>query len=253
MLTLVGPARTNAGPPEDAATAYGKRDYLSALNLWRPLAEQGNAAAQRGLGILYENGLAVPQDDTQSVIWYRKAADQGDAEAEYRLGHAYVQGASGLPRDLSQGTALMMRAGDHGNARSLYFIGEFYRTGLFGITKDGAQAIAWYRKAADLGYALAESRLAIAYQFGTDVPKDMAQANFWYRKAEEQTRKKAEEGRVAAQLSLGSMYERGQGTIAVDKSAALFWYRKAAEQDGPLKRTAERDVARVESAIKGGQ
>ena len=225
---------------------------MTALSLWRPLAEQENAAAQRGLGILYENGLAVPKDEAQSVIWYRKAADQGDAEAEYRLGHAYVQGASGLPRDLSQGMALMIKAGEHGNARSLYFIGEFYRVGMFGVPKDDAQAIAWYRKAADLGDAIAESRLAIAYQFGTGVSKDMAQADFWYRKAEEQTRKNAEEGSVAAQLSLGMSYEMGLGTIAMDKSAALFWYRKAAQQDGPLKHAAESDVARVERAIKPG-
>jgi TPR repeat protein len=78
---------------------------VSALNMWRPLAEQGVAAAQTGLGILYDNGCAVPKDEAQAFIWYREAIDQGNAEAEYRLGLAYVEGSKDLPRDLSQGLA----------------------------------------------------------------------------------------------------------------------------------------------------
>jgi TPR repeat protein len=39
-------------------------------------ASSGNAAAQCGLGLLYNNGWGVPQDYTQAVAWWRKAADQ---------------------------------------------------------------------------------------------------------------------------------------------------------------------------------
>jgi len=45
----------------------------------RPLADQGNALAQLGLGGMYANGQGVPQDYAQAVIWYRKAApDDGE-------------------------------------------------------------------------------------------------------------------------------------------------------------------------------
>jgi TPR repeat protein len=174
------------------------------------------------------------------------------------LGQAYVQGARNLPRDRSQGLALMIRAGEHGHATSLCSIGDFYRNGLFGFPKDDAEAIAWYRKAADLGSDTAEGHLAVAYELGRGVPKDLVQATSWYRRSEAHTRKQAEDGDVAAQLALGLMYEwglgvmSGLGTIPMDKSAALFWYRKAAEQDGPLKREAEIDLARLEAGIKAG-
>jgi hypothetical protein len=49
-----------AGPFEDAAAAYIKGDYATALRLMRPLAEQGNAIAQFNLGQMYRNGGFCP-------------------------------------------------------------------------------------------------------------------------------------------------------------------------------------------------
>ncbi len=53
--------------------AYQRGDYATALREWRPLAEQGDASAQTSLGVMYANGLGVPQDDTEAIKWYRKA------------------------------------------------------------------------------------------------------------------------------------------------------------------------------------
>ena len=100
MLVIAGQAL--AGPLDDANAAFAKKDYPTALSLWRPLAEAGNAEAQRGLGILYDNGLAVARDKNQAVDWYRKAAAQGDAQAEYRLGMKFVMGNGVLPHDVSR-------------------------------------------------------------------------------------------------------------------------------------------------------
>jgi TPR repeat protein len=184
--SLIGAWAAHAGPLEDATSAYEKRDFTTALNLWRPLAKQGNATAQRGLGILYDNGLAVEKNEVQATIWMRKAAEQGDAEAEYRLGEMYVQGSNGLAHDLSQGLALMTKAAEQGNVHSQYGLGQLYWYGQFGVPKDTAKAVAWHRKAADLGYALSASSLGIAYEFGIGVPKDIDQAAGWYRKAAQQ-------------------------------------------------------------------
>src|SRR5271166_6632222 len=74
-LALFGVAR--AGPFEDAQAADQKGDYATELQILRPLAEQGNALAQLGLGVMYANGHGVPQDYAQAVVWYRKAAEQG--------------------------------------------------------------------------------------------------------------------------------------------------------------------------------
>jgi len=66
-----------AGPLEDGETAYNRGDYATALRLLRPLADQGNAAAQTKLGLMYENGYGVSQNFAEAVKWYRKAADAG--------------------------------------------------------------------------------------------------------------------------------------------------------------------------------
>ena len=51
-----------AGPFENAGAAYNQGDYATALRLWQPLAEQGNASGQFNLGVMYERGEGVPPD-----------------------------------------------------------------------------------------------------------------------------------------------------------------------------------------------
>jgi hypothetical protein len=101
--------QASAGDIEDAGVAYNRKDYSTALSLWRPLAEQGNAEAQRGLGILYENGLAVARDEKLATDLFRRAALGGDAEAEYRLGMRLVMGTRGVARDTTQGLKWVLR------------------------------------------------------------------------------------------------------------------------------------------------
>jgi TPR repeat protein len=50
------------------------------------------------LGAMYGDGTGVPKDEQQAVFWYRKAADQGDAVAQYNLGVMYANG-TGVPKD----------------------------------------------------------------------------------------------------------------------------------------------------------
>ncbi len=81
-----------AGPLEDGTPAHGRRDYATALRLWRPLAEKGDAAAQWPLGMLYRFGLGVPRNYAEAVKWYRLAAEQGFDAAQHDLGDMYYLG-----------------------------------------------------------------------------------------------------------------------------------------------------------------
>ncbi|KAF8920469.1 hypothetical protein BGZ58_004354, partial [Dissophora ornata] len=49
-------------------------------------ANQGNASAQYNLGFMYEHGKGVPQDYSKAMEWYLKAANQGHASAQPNLG-----------------------------------------------------------------------------------------------------------------------------------------------------------------------
>ena len=97
-LTIV-PASAIGSDIDDGQAAYNRSDYATALRLWRPLAEQGNARAENNLGVMYENGKGVPPDFAEAVRWYRLAAEQGYAGAQYNLGLIYAIGRGGVQRD----------------------------------------------------------------------------------------------------------------------------------------------------------
>ena len=61
-------------------------------------------------------GDGVKQDDVQAVTWFRKAADQGVASAQYNLGLMYEFALGGLTKDLYRAEALYRRGCDGGNA-----------------------------------------------------------------------------------------------------------------------------------------
>ncbi len=86
------------GDWDRARTAHERGDYTAELVVVRPLAEKGFAFAQFNLGVLYDNGQGVPEDDRQAIIWYEKAAMQGLTQAQVNLGIMYQEG-EGTARD----------------------------------------------------------------------------------------------------------------------------------------------------------
>ena len=106
-----------AGPFEDVTAAYKRQDYATALRLIRPLADKGDAAAQSNLGLMYDKGQGVPENDAEAVKWYVKAADQGDADAQTSLGYMYAKG-EGVPENAVQAYKWWNLAAAHGDDRA---------------------------------------------------------------------------------------------------------------------------------------
>jgi hypothetical protein len=130
-----------AGPLEDANGAYREKAYAKAAELWRPLAEEGNAEAQYSLGTLYAEGKGVEQNDATAFLWFQRAANQGVAAAQYNVGASYATGA--------------------------------------GIGKSDVDAARWFRRAADQGMAFAQLNLGLLYAAGNGVPQDVVEAYKW--------------------------------------------------------------------------
>lgn len=121
--------------------AYHAGDYQAALQEWLPLAEQGDAGAQYNLGHMYFNGNGVPQDYAESAKWNRLAAEQGLAMAQSSLGWLF----------------------DNGN----------------GVPQDYAEAVKWYRLAAEQGNAAAQNNLGLNYLMGDGVLQSIVLAHMW--------------------------------------------------------------------------
>ncbi|HEY7579311.1 MAG TPA: tetratricopeptide repeat protein [Acetobacteraceae bacterium] len=78
-------------------SAYNTGDYTRAFQNWLGPAEQGDAAAEAGIGFLFHKGLGVVQDDAEAASWFVKAAEQGQAEAQLLLGTLFFFG-QGVPQ-----------------------------------------------------------------------------------------------------------------------------------------------------------
>ena len=120
---------------------FSTANYAQSLIETQRMAEQGDAAAQYKLGIMYATGEGVAQDAKQAVTWYRKAAEQDNAWAQLLLGGMYSNGE--------------------------------------GVAQDAKQAVTWYRKAAEQGLAAAQYNLGVMYTTGEGVPQDNRQAYAW--------------------------------------------------------------------------
>lgn len=169
---------------EDALRSAVIEADLADPNLLRKFAEEGDPDAQYRLGAMYHAGGPVTRDMAEAVKWYEKAAEQGVAEAQYNLGNMYLEGN--------------------------------------GIAKDTAKAFIWYEKAAEQGIAPAQYNLGLSYLKGDGNQKSVDKAIPWLKKS-------AEQGHVEAQFMLGTIYYLGQG-IEADEAKGIKWLRKAAGQ-----------------------
>jgi uncharacterized protein len=195
------------------------KNYAESAKWWRKAANQGNVEAQTYLGILYDQGEGIAQDVTESVKWWRKAALQGNSHAQILLGASYQEGR-GVAKDYAEAVKWYRAAANQGSAGAQLDLGDCYMKGK-GVTKDYAEAANWIQKAADQGDADAQAALGMCYDEGKGVRQDYAKAVEWYRKA-------AEQGHAAAEFNLGGCYENGQG-VAKDYAEAFKWYRQAAQ------------------------
>ena len=71
---------------------YDRADYRSALGVWLPPAQEGDAEAQNYVGEIYEKGVGGSPDYQQAAQWYKKAAEQGNSRAQLNLGYFYEKG-----------------------------------------------------------------------------------------------------------------------------------------------------------------
>jgi TPR repeat protein len=126
------------------------------------------------LGIMYTNGTGVQQDYAKAAEWYRRAAEQGHANAALNLGVMYASGR-GVPRDRVEAARWFREAAERGDVHAQANLGYMHDNGI-GVPQDHAEAMRWYRMAADQGYATAQNMLAVMCIDGCSVPQDAALA-----------------------------------------------------------------------------
>jgi uncharacterized protein YgiM (DUF1202 family) len=156
---LCGSAFAQDDPMQRAITAYEAGDFLTAGQLWEPLANEGNAQAQYSMAVLYHKGQGRPADFGKALDWYRKAAEQDHVNSLFNLGVAYWEGR-GVARNLEDAVQWWRRAAEleygaaQHNLATAYYLGQ-------GAEQNVEEAIKWFRKASDNGYARADKALNV--------------------------------------------------------------------------------------------
>ena len=149
----------------------------SELDSLKTAAEQGDAAAQFNLGLMYSTGEGVPRNYTEATRWYRMAAEQGFAEAQVYLGLMYLDGRS-VPRNYTEAVRWFRMAAEQGFAEAQFLLGNMYDTGE-GVPQNDTEAARWYRMVAEQGNVWGQAILGFRYSTGRGVPKDYVQAYAW--------------------------------------------------------------------------
>ena len=126
---------------------------------------------QDGLGA-YDRG-----DYKEAVKWYRLAAEQGDAKAQYYLGMMYGDGR-GVPRDEKKAIKWLLKAAEQRSVGAQRLLGAIFYYG-WGV-QDYTEAAKWYKKAAEQGDRDAQNILGAMYERGKGIPKDFVEAYKWF-------------------------------------------------------------------------
>src|ERR1700730_4708289 len=195
------------------------------VRLLRRDVDQGNANAQGRLGYFYETGRGgLAKDDREAARLYRLAADQGNASARNNLGGLYRDGRGGLTKDDREALRLFKLAADQGNAYGQLNLGLFNRDPRGALSQDDREAAPLFKLAADQAQADARVNLGYFYETGHGgLAKDDREAVRFYRLA-------AGQGHATAPNNLGVFYRDGRGGLTKDDREAARLYRLAADQ-----------------------
>lgn len=88
-------------------------------------AEQGNAEAQYRLGLMYDMGEDIDQDYGKAFEWYEKSANQGLASSQSKLGSMYRYG-KGVEVNHAKASEWYWKAYEQGNEEAHYQLGTIY-------------------------------------------------------------------------------------------------------------------------------
>lgn len=209
---------------DEANNAYGNKDFIKALSLFRSSAELGNAEAMINLGGLFENGQGVQKEYTLAMNWYRKAADLYNPVAFNSIAYLYQNGY-GVERNYAEAMIWFRKSADKGNLIAFIAVGWLYEQGGFGVEKDFQQAMRWYLIAADQGNAEAMYKIGTLYIMGYGVSRNFQKAIEWYEKA-------AALGHGLSMCSIGDIFEydyKYGSHKSSDLQQAKNWFSKACQ------------------------
>lgn len=173
------------------------------------------------MGVLYEEGLGVPQDYAQAQHWFEKAARKGNPDAMIHLVYAYSSEDEKNDRYWQdKAVEIYTREAEKGDTEAMLKLSIAYQSPL--ALEESEKARFWCEKAAQNGNTGAMFYLGYNYDVGIDGEQNYAKALPWYEKA-------ARKGHLKAMYALGGIYYSGDETLAQDHKKAKQWLKLACD------------------------
>ncbi len=184
LLVLVAPfAPAIASGADQALEAMQRGDFKTALHELRPRAAQNDPQAQFLLGMLYDSGKGVAQDQAAAASWYRKAAVQHHLMAQLYLGVLLYTG-EGVKPDRAEAARWFQAPAENGNDMAQFYLGSMYASGT-GVKQNASEAIRWLTKSAAQRNTRAMGLLATTLFSRSRDEQDLVDAYAWSHLAAE--------------------------------------------------------------------
>jgi len=217
------------------AAEPARTDYPRIVAAIERAAEAGDADAQYNAGIAFLRGIGAPIDPARALQLFDTAAGHNNARAALQLSAIYVIGAD-APRDDVAAWKWTLIARTLGSDTLVEDTLEPTLSAAQ-LAEAGRAAAEWYR--AHLSNPAIAFALAECYIDGSGVPKDEKEALRLFEAA-------ANAGYWKAQLEVGLSYLTGRGVNA-DQSQAVRWFRRAAEGGDPRAEAVLAEQCRTEN------
>lgn len=184
-----------------ADIALISKEQDAALHWARQSAEQDHPAGQ----LLLADLLQRSGSEAEALQLLRKAADQGLAEADYRIGQAYLNG-QGADADPAEAIRFFERAAQKDHVQAQLQLAELYSRSK---GADQTKARAWLTRAAEQESAEAQFKLGLSFHEGRGGPADNREAYIWLSRAmlNGNERARAHLERIAPELSAEQLGE----------------------------------------------
>lgn len=164
-----------------AVLAWDKNQYSQARRLFIRSAKLGNVEACYNIGVIYQR-YNTPLDLRRAKYWFKRAARQGNANAEFALARLIIAQRRKSPADVRNTKRWLSRAANKRHAPAMYWLGTLYTMGQ-GVKTDHQRAAYWYIRAAQAGFATAQLHTARLYSRGIGVKLNIVTAYAWAKMA----------------------------------------------------------------------
>ncbi len=169
------------------------------------------------IGEIFHYGLGIDENIGKSIIWFKKAAEQAQLEAQLMLAEIYYYGLD-VEKNRMESLYWYEKAAEQGGPRLFHFIADIYFYGDE-TPQNYIKAIKWYKKAGDCGVKESIAKVVIMYIEGLGIHSDYSTGIEWYNKA-------IQKGIIDTAYEIGLIYYNGDG-VPQDCIKALNWFEQA--------------------------